>query len=533
MLLPIAGWRSPAAIIALVTPAAVHFRFAAASPYPRAVPDSSDLTPQQRRAAAALLREPAAATRGLARLFAAGGHQLALVGGTIRDVFLGRHRRDREFDLATDARPEQVRQIAARWADKVWETGIAFGTVGLRKGDTVFEITTYRSDRYLAGSRRPAEVTYGRSLEADLARRDFTVNAIAAWLPSLEIVDPFSGLRDLRARVLRTPGKPEDSFNDDALRMLRAARFAAQLGFTVVPEVQAAMTAMAGRLSVVSAERISAELAKLICAPGPDGPVRGISVLVDTGLAEQILPEVPRLRLEVDEHFRHKDVYQHSLTVLARAAILEPAYGLHEDLVVRLAALLHDIGKPKTRRKLPDGRVAFHHHEVVGAAMARERLTALRFPAAVVADVSELIALHLRFHGYGEGEWTDSAVRRYVRDAGPLLTRLHVLTRADCTTRNKAKSQRLERAYDDLEERIAVLSAQEELDKIRPDLNGNEIMRILGLPPGPLIGEAYRYLLELRLEHGPLGHDRATRELLRWAAEQGLDGPGGPARTDG
>jgi len=527
MLLPIVGCRLPAAIAAMVAPAPAHFRFAAASPYPRAVPDSSDLTPQQRRAAAAMLRGPAAETLGLARLFAAGGHDLALVGGTIRDVFLGRHRQDREFDLATDARPEQVREITARWADRVWETGIAFGTVGLRKGDTVFEITTYRSDEYRPGSRKP-EVTYGRSLEADLARRDFTVNAIAARLPSLELVDPFGGLRDLRARVLRTPGRPEDSFNDDALRMLRAARFAAQLGFAVVPEVRAAMTAMAGQLSVVSAERISAELTKLIRAPGPDGPVRGVSVLVDTGLADQILPEVPRLRLEVDEHFRHKDVYQHSLTVLARATTLEPAYGLHDDLVVRLAALLHDIGKPKTRRKLPDGRVAFHHHEVVGATMAKERLTALRFPAAVVADTSELIALHLRFHGYGEGVWTDSAVRRYVHDAGHLLPRLHVLTRADCTTRNKAKAQRLERAYDDLERRIAALSEQEELDKIRPDLNGTEIMRILGLPQGPAVGKARRFLLHQRMEHGPLGHDRATQELLAWAEAGGLDAPGGP-----
>ncbi len=494
------------------------------------MPDSSDLTPHQRRAAAALLREPAAAVTGLARLFAAGGHELSLVGGSVRDVFLRRSSGD--LDLATDARPAQVREIAAAWADKIWETGIEFGTVGLRKGSTVCEITTYRSEEYQPGSRKPG-VTYGRSLEADLSRRDFTVNAIAARLPSLELVDPFGGLRDLRAKVLRTPGRPEDSFNDDALRMLRAARFAAQLGFAVVPEVQAAMTAMAGRLSVVSAERISAELTKLICSPGPDGPVRGISVLVDTGVAEYVLPEVPRLRLERDEHFRHKDVYQHTLTVLARATTLEAAYGLENDLVVRLAALLHDIGKPKTRRKLPGpgGRVAFYHHEVVGAAMARERLTALRFPGAVVADVSELVALHLRFHGYGEGEWTDSAVRRYVRDAGHLLTRLHVLTRADCTTRNKAKAQRLERAYDDLEQRIAALSVQEELDRIRPDLNGTEIMELLGLRQGPLVGEAYRYLLELRMEHGPLGRQRAAQELLRWAGEAGLEVPGPPEET--
>src|SRR5579859_5342210 len=356
MLLPIVGCRLRPAIIARANrrrsrrcpgmprrspPRGLGFRKTAASPYPRAVPDSSDLTPQQRRAAAALLREPAAAVAGLARRFAAGGHELSLVGGSVRDVFLGRSSGD--LDLATDAWPAQVREIAAGWADKVWETGIEFGTVGLRSGNTVCEITTYRSERYQPGSRKP-EVAYGRSLEADLGRRDFTVNAIAARLPSLELVDPFGGLSDLRARALRTPGKPEDSFSDDALRMLRAARFAAQLGFSVAPEVQAAMTAMAARLSVVSAERIGAELTKLICSPGPDGPVRGISVLVYTGVAELVLPEVPKLRLEVDEHVRHKDVYQHTLTVLARAATLEAAYGLDNDLVVRLAALLHDIG---------------------------------------------------------------------------------------------------------------------------------------------------------------------------------------------
>jgi poly(A) polymerase len=491
------------------------------------VPDSSALTPRQRRAAAALLRGPAMAVAGLARRFAAEGHELALVGGSVRDVFLGR--RPGDVDLATDARPSEVRTIAAGWADTIWETGIEFGTVGLRRGSLVCEITTYRSEQYRPESRKPAEVAYGRSLEADLARRDFTVNAIAARLPSLEIVDPFGGMGDLKARVLRTPGRPEDSFRDDALRMLRAARFAAQLGFTVVPEVEAAMTAMAARLSVVSAERIAAELTKLICSPGPGGPVRGISVLVGTGVAEQILPEVPGLRLEVDEHFRHKDVYQHTLTVLARAATLEAAYGLENDLVVRLAALLHDIGKPQTRRVLPDGRVTFHHHDLAGAALARDRLSALRFPSAVVSDVSELVALHLRFHGYGQAEWTDSAVRRYVRDAGPLLTRLHVLTRADCTTRNEAKALRLKRAYDDLERRIKTLSAHEELDKIRPDLNGTEIMEMLGIPPGPPVGQAKRFLLELRMEHGPLGRDRAGQELLRWAEARGLDVPAPPA----
>jgi poly(A) polymerase len=540
MLLLFVGRRSHAATVG-------PFRDGAASTYPRAVADSSDLTPRQRPASsdpatprsassdpatpphapAGLLSAPAAALAGLARLFASAGYELSLVGGVVRDAFLGWHREGAEYDLATDARPDQVRRITARWADKIWETGIEFGTVGLRKGDIVCEITTYRSDKYQPGSRKP-EVKYGTSLEADLSRRDFTVNAIAVRLPSRELIDPFGGLRDLRAKLLRTPGKPEDSFNDDALRMLRAARFAAQLGFSVAPEVQAAMTAMAGRLSVVSAERISGELTKLMRAPGPDGPVRGISVLVDTGVAEQVLPEVPALRLEVDEHFRHKDVYQHSLTVLARAISYEAAYGLEGDLRVRLAALLHDIGKPQTRRILPDGRVAFHHHEVVGAAMARQRLTALRFPASVVSDVAELVKLHLRFHGYGDGEWTDSAVRRYVHDAGHLLTRLHVLTRADCTTRNARKAQRLERAYDDLERRIKVLSAQEELGKIRPDLNGDEIMEILGIKPGPLVGDAYRYLLDLRMEYGPLGHEQAVQALLRWAEVEGLAVPGSP-----
>ncbi len=488
------------------------------------MPDSTNLTPQQRRAAATLLRKPAAAVADLGRIFARHGHELALVGGSVRDVFLGRDPGD--LDLATNARPEEVRDITSGWADKTWDTGIELGTVGLRKGNTVCEITTYRSERYQPHSRKPG-VEYGTSLAADLSRRDFTVNAIAALLPSLEVVDPFGGLRDLKDKILRTPGRPEDSFTDDPLRMLRAARLAAQTGFEVVPEVRAAMAVLAHRLSVVSAERVCAELIKLMRARHPGGAVRGIALLVDTGVAGEILPEVPRLRLEADEHFRHKDVYQHSLTVLQRAIALEPGYGLAGDLVVRLAALLHDIGKPKTRRLLPDGRVAFHHHEVVGADLTRARLTALRFPSAVTSDVSELVALHLRFHGYADGEWTDSAVRRYVRDAGPLLSRLHVLTRADCTTRNKGKAKRLERAYDNLERRITVLAAQEELGKIRPDLDGNEIMNTLGIPRGPLVGKAYRFLLELRMEHGPLGSARAAQELRRWAELEGLPAPGG------
>jgi poly(A) polymerase len=488
------------------------------------VPDTHDLTPGQRRAAAALLRETAAPVTGLARQFARRGHELALVGGSVRDVFLGR--RPGDLDLTTDARPEQVLAIAEGWADKVWETGIEFGTVGLRKGNTVCEITTYRSERYLPHSRKP-DVDYGTSLAEDLSRRDFTVNAMAARLPSLELADPFGGLTDLRNKVLRTPGRPQDSFTDDPLRMLRAARFAAQLGFTVTADAREAMAALAPRLAVISAERIAGELTKLMLAPG-HGPVRGIELLVDSGVADQVLPEIPRLRLEVDEHFRHKDVYQHSLTVLEQAIALEPRYGLGPDLVLRLAALLHDIGKPKTRRLLPDGRVAFHHHEVVGAAMARARLSQLRFPSAVVNDVVTLIALHLRFHGYNDGGWTDSAVRRYVRDAGPLLTRLHALTRADCTTRNRQKAARLARAYDSLEERIEFLAGREELEKIRPDLDGNQIMAVLGVPPGPVVGRAYRHLLELRLEHGPLGHERAVQELRRWAEAEGLAG-GSPA----
>ncbi len=491
------------------------------------------MSPDQRKAAAALLRKSAAPAAELGRLFARHGHELALVGGPVRDVFLGRPHSD--LDLATDARPEQVLEIVHGWADKVWETGIEFGTVGLRRRGVTFEITTYRSETYRPDSRKPTGIRYGTSLEADLRRRDFTVNAMAARLPSLELVNPFGGLRDLRRKVLRTPGSPEESFSDDPLRIMRAARLAAQLGFTVAPDAAVAMRQLGPRLEVVSAERIRDELIKLMLAPGPGGPRRGIELLVDTGVAGVVLPEVPMLRLETDEHMRHKDVYQHSLTVLDQSIELEERYGLGPDLVLRLAALLHDIGKPKTRTKLPDGRVAFHHHEVVGAAMARQRLKALRFPAAVTADVSTLIALHLRFHGYGPGEWTDSAVRRYVRDAGPLLSRLQVLTRADCTTRNKAKAARLARAQDGLEQRIAVLSAAEELKKIRPDLDGNQIMEILGLPPGPEVGRAHDYLLELRMEHGPLGPERATEELLRWAGrdpgteETGHAGAAGPA----
>jgi poly(A) polymerase len=477
------------------------------------------MTKQQLQAAAALLASVSPLADELGGLFARGGHELALVGGPVRDVFLGRPHGD--LDLTTDAPPQRVLELTRGWADQVWTIGIDFGTVGMRKAGRVFEITTYRSEHYDRSSRKP-EVKYGTSLEDDLSRRDFTVNAMAARLPGHELVDPFGGLSDLRARVLRTPASPEASFDADPLRILRAARFVAQLGLDPRPELRAAMTELAPRLAIVSAERISAELAKMLTSALPGGPSAGIALLVGTGVADQVLPEVPRLRLETDEHFRHKDVYQHSLTVLDQAIGLEERYGLRQDLVLRLAALLHDIGKPRTRSRLPGNRVAFHHHEVVGAKMARKRLAGLRFPKDVVADVSRLIELHLRFHGYGTGEWTDSAVRRYVADAGPLLSRLHALTRADCTTRNQAKAQRLARAYDSLEERIAELGRQEELAAIRPDLDGNEIMAVLGIPPGPLVGRAYQHLLELRMEHGPLGRDRAAQELRDWAAAEGV-----------
>ncbi len=488
---------------------------------------------EQKRAVEARLRArigKVPAVGELGRLFARAGHEIALVGGPVRDIFLGQQPGD--LDFTTDATPEQVLILTEGWADATWTVGIAFGTVGVRKGSTMFEITTYRSEQYAARSRKP-DVVYGKSLEEDLSRRDFTINAMAVRLPGFEFVDPFGGLDALRAKELRTPGPPEISFGDDPLRILRAARFTAKLGVTVAGDVRAAMTQQAPRLEIVSAERIAGELTKLMLTPDP---AAGLDLLVQTEAADQVLPEISALRMEVDEHHRHKDVYQHSLTVLRQAIALEPRYGLRQDsqggrppgsagsgdLVVRLAAILHDIGKPKTRTALPGGRVAFHHHEVAGAKMARKRLTALRFGNDVVRDVSRLVELHLRFHGYGEGEWTDSAVRRYVRDAGPLLDRLHVLTRADCTTRNARKAERLARAYDSLERRIAELREQEELDKIRPDLDGNEIMRILGLKPGPLVGRAYDHLLELRVSEGELGKERAAQELLRWAAGEGI-----------
>ncbi|HWU20393.1 MAG TPA: CCA tRNA nucleotidyltransferase [Nocardioides sp.] len=450
----------------------------------------------------------------LGALFAAAGHELALVGGPVRDAMLGR--RSNDLDFTTSARPEQTDKILKAWGDAWWDMGRDFGTIGCRKGDWVVEVTTYRSEAYDADSRKP-EVKYGDNLAGDLGRRDFTVNAMAVRLPGRELEDPYGGVLDLAGRVLRTPGTPEDSFSDDPLRMMRAARFAAQLGFTVSPEVVRAMTEMADRIEIVSAERVRDELVKLICAPYPR---LGLTLLVDTGLAERVLPEVPALQLERDEHHRHKDVYEHTLTVLEQAIAQEDRLGGKPDFVSRFAALMHDVGKPKTRRFVEDGTVTFHHHDVVGAKITRKRMKALKFSNDQIDQVGRLVELHLRFHGYGSGEWTDAAVRRYVRDAGDELERLHLLTRADCTTRNQRKADRLRRTYDDLESRIARLAEEEELASIRPDLDGNRIMEILGIGPGREVGEAYRFLLELRLDNGPMSEDDAAAALRDWWASR-------------
>ena len=450
--------------------------------------------------------------------FAAAGYEISLVGGPVRDVLLGRFGPDHDLDFTTNARPTKILDILEGWADAIWDVGIKFGTVGARKNGRELEITTYRTETYDPTSRKP-EVEFGDSLEGDLHRRDFTVNAMAMRLPAMQFVDPYKGVSDLAARTLRTPATPQQSFDDDPLRMMRAARFSAQLEFEIDDEVFAAMSQMAERISIVSPERVREEFMKLVMS---DHPRRGLRALVDTGLAELVLPELPLLQLEEDEHHHHKDVYEHTLTVLEQAMELET---LHEpasgpDPVLRLAALLHDIGKPRTRKFEDGGRVSFHHHEVVGARMTRKRMQAMRFSNEMIDDVSKLVELHLRFHGYGTGEWSDSAVRRYVRDAGDQLVRLHKLTRADSTTRNKRRAAALQSAYDSLENRIAVLNEQEELASIRPDLDGAAIMSILNIPPGPTVGKAYNFLLELRLDRGPLSTDEATKALLEWWAEQ-------------
>jgi len=457
------------------------------------------------------LIEKAPLASSLAQAFSAKGYTLALVGGPVRDAILGRLGND--LDFTTNAKPDESKKILHGWAEHVWDTGIAFGTVAGKLGDTTVEVTTYRSDIYEKDSRKP-EVSFGDTIEGDLSRRDFRVNSMALELtgPAPQFIDPFDGLNDLTKKILQTPGKAEDSFSDDPLRMLRAARFASQLNFEIAPNVLAAMKEMSSRLSIISAERIRDELSKILMS---ENPRLGITILVDTGLAGIVLPEIPKLRLEVDEHHHHKDVYEHSITVLEQAIEHEDRLG-GPNLVIRLAALLHDIGKPKTRNLIEGGGVSFHHHEVVGARLAKKRLQELRFDGHTVEDVETLIALHLRFHGYGDGEWSDSAVRRYVRDAGELLIHLHVLTRADCTTRNKAKAARLAATYDSLEARIAVLMEQEELSKIRPDLDGAQVMEILNLKPSRAVGQAMDFLMELRLERGQLGVEVATEELLKW-----------------
>ena len=457
-----------------------------------------------------LIKQAPEATN-LAIAFKTAGFKLALVGGPVRDAILGRLGND--LDFTTDAHPKDCEKILNKWADSVWDIGAAFGTVAGKKGDIRVEITTYRSESYELDSRKP-NVEFGKTIEADLSRRDFTINAMALELTTNEptFIDLYNGVGDLESKLIKTPGKPEDSFSDDPLRMMRAARFMSQLNFTIDPAVIAAIKSMTARLEIISAERIRDEFIKIIMS---DNPRVGITLLVETGLADVFLPEIPKLKLEIDEHHHHKDVYEHTLTVLEQAIALESRLG-GPNLTLRLAALLHDIGKPKTKELIAGGGVSFHHHEVVGSRLCKERMKKLRFDNHIIKDVAQLVFLHLRFHGYGNGEWTDSAVRRYVRDADELLIHLHLLTRADCTTRNQKKAEGLAKTYDQLEARIALLMEQEELNKIRPDLSGEQIMEILNIKPSPAVGKAYDFLLELRLEHGPLGEEKAKSELLNW-----------------
>jgi poly(A) polymerase len=459
----------------------------------------------------------------LAARFNAEGFELALVGGPVRDAFLGRAVTD--LDFATNASPDDIMRIVTPISEAQWDIGRDFGTIAARIDGETVEITTYRADSYDGETRKPA-VVFGDSLEKDLERRDFTVNAMALRLPERVLVDPWNGVGDLLSKTLTTPGAPEVSFGDDPLRMMRAARFTSQLGFTVSPNTVRAMTELAPRIDIVSVERVSDELTKLLTT---DDPLAGIRLLVETGLAEHVLPEIPALKLEVDEHAHHKDVYEHSLTVLRQAIELEKSRPGIEgpDLVLRMAALLHDIGKPSTRKIERGGVVTFHHHDVVGAKLATKRLRTLRFDKETITSVARLVELHLRFFGYTEGAWTDSAVRRYVRDAGAQLERLHIITRADVTTRNVRKADRLSFAYDDLEARIAAIAEAEGIAAVRPDLDGEQIMAILGIKPSRDVGDAYKFLLELRLDEGPLGDEEAEQRLRSWWAERQ-----GGARSD-
>jgi len=448
----------------------------------------------------------------LGALFEAAGFELSLVGGPVRDAILGRIAPD--LDFTTSANPDQILKLLKPISSATWDIGREFGTIAAQIGEEKVEITTYRADSYDKTTRKPT-VEFGDNLEDDLVRRDFTVNAMALRLPSRTFVDPHSGLRDLLLETLRTPSKPEISFSDDPLRMMRGARFASQLGFEIDPETFDAMRDMADRIQIISAERVRDELSKLLLS---DDPRPGLEALVDSGIAALVLPELPALKLEADEHHHHKDVYQHTLTVVMQAMDYEKDYGLQKDLVLRLAALLHDIGKPLTKRLEAGGAVSFHHHDVVGAKLAKKRLQELKFDNDTIKAVSRLVELHLRFFGYSDQQWSDSAVRRYVRDAEDQLLRLHALTRADVTTRNKKKADRLSHAYDDLEQRIALLSEQEQLDAMRPELDGAQIMEILDIKPGRVVGEAYAFLLEIRLDEGEIGYEEARKRLLSWWA---------------
>ncbi|MDQ3897001.1 MAG: CCA tRNA nucleotidyltransferase [Actinomycetota bacterium] len=452
-------------------------------------------------------------TAPLAERFAAAGWKLYLVGGSVRDAILGRDVKQ-DLDFTTDARPDDIEAVVEGWADAVWDQGRRFGTIGLKKDGVVYEVTTHRAEAYSPDSRKPA-VRFADAVEVDLSRRDFTVNAMAlslfpapgrSGLPGADLIDPFGGIADLATSRLRTPLSPTESFADDPLRMLRAARFISGYGLVPADDLVAAVKALRHRLEIVSAERIRVELDKLLTVPSP---AAGLWFLVDTGLAEEFLPELPALALQQDPVHRHKDVLAHTIAVVEKTS---------PDKTLRLAALLHDIGKPKTR-SFGSGGVSFHHHEVVGARMAEERMRALRYPEHEIADVRRLVELHLRFHGYGDDVWTDSAVRRYANDAGPLLDKLNELTRCDCTTRNQRKAADLARRMDLLEERIAQLREREELERIRPDLDGHQIMEHLGIGPGPDVGKAWKFLYELRLEEGPLGEEEARRRLDEWWAD--------------
>jgi poly(A) polymerase len=442
----------------------------------------------------------------LAERFDAAGHRLYLVGGIVRDLLLGRSTHNADLDLTTNALPDATKAILSDWADSVWEQGQAFGTIGAKKGSATFEVTTHRAEAYRADSRKP-KVVYADNVEVDLSRRDFTVNAMALRLPDVELIDPFGGVADLAQHRLRTPLSADESFSDDPLRMLRAARFIAGYGLQPDDELVDAVGRLRKRLDIVSAERIRDELCKLLVV---DDPSAGLWFLADTELSDEFFPELRALRVEQDPIHRHKDVLAHTIAVVAKT---------RPRLVVRLAALMHDIGKPKTKAIGARG-VSFHHHEVVGARMTRERMRALRFSNEMVDEVSRLVFLHLRFHGYQDEVWTDAAVRRYARDAGDLLDELNELTRCDCTTRNERKARMLAARMDALEERIAELQEREELASIRPDIDGNRVMQLLGVKPGRVVGEALDMLLEARLEEGPLGEEEAERRLLKWWAER-------------